>query len=103
MPRLAHGRASRRAHRLLDLHLSREQGEARSSRGGSRDRPALLAQRVPAAGARMSEAASSEAPAPARRTAAAANAALLLAFGGLDLGKGLYFLRHYPQAAPFDI
>ncbi|HEY2941457.1 MAG TPA: hypothetical protein VGN09_03395, partial [Vicinamibacteria bacterium] len=33
----------------------------------------------------------------------AARAALLLAFGLLDLGKGLYFLRHYPQAAPFDI
>lgn len=31
------------------------------------------------------------------------SAALLLGLGALDLGKGLYFLRHYPQAAPFDI
>jgi hypothetical protein len=51
----------------------------------------------------VSDAASPEAPGRARRTAAIANAALLLAFGALDLGKGLYFLRHYPQAAPFDI
>ena len=51
----------------------------------------------------MSDAASPEAPARVRRTVAAANAALLLAFGVLDLGKGLYFLRHYPQAVPFDI
>ena len=32
----------------------------------------------------------------------AGSQALLLAVGALDLAKGLYFLRHYPQAAPFD-
>ena len=31
------------------------------------------------------------------------SAAILLAFGALDAVKGLYFLRHYPQAVPFDI
>ena len=34
---------------------------------------------------------------------AATGAAVLLAIGLLDAAKGLYFLRHYPQAAPFDI
>lgn len=51
----------------------------------------------------MSDTAAPEAPARVRGTVATANAALLLVFGVLDLGKGLYFLRHYPQAAPFDI
>ena len=32
----------------------------------------------------------------------AGSQALLLGVGILDLAKGLYFLRHYPQAAPFD-
>jgi hypothetical protein len=49
----------------------------------------------------------SEEPAQAISTGSARRdawraAALLLAFGLLDVAKGLYFLRHYPQAAPFD-
>jgi len=51
----------------------------------------------------VSDEATPEAGARAGRSTAVVNAALLLAFGLVDLGKGLYFLRHYPQAAPFDI
>ena len=51
----------------------------------------------------MSDAGRPEGSLPAHRNAAPASAALILAVGLLDLGKGLYFLRHYPQAVPFDI
>ena len=51
----------------------------------------------------MSDAGRPEGSLPAHRNGAPASAALILAVGVLDLGKGLYFLRHYPQAAPFDI
>lgn len=50
----------------------------------------------------MSEEATGALPTGAARPGAWGTAALLVACGLLDLGKGLYFLRHYPQAAPFD-
>ncbi len=43
------------------------------------------------------------APAPGGRSRAVTGTAIVLALGALDAAKGLYFLRHYPQAVPFDI
>jgi hypothetical protein len=50
----------------------------------------------------VSEGPTAALPTRAARRGAWGTAAPLVACGLLDLGKGLYFLRHYPQAAPFD-
>jgi len=50
----------------------------------------------------VSEAPTRAIPTGSERRDAGCVAGVLLAFGLLDLAKGLFFLRHYPQATPFD-